>query len=411
LLVALAMGCASPSPERIRALEQRIDADLDAVHALEMHLGPEAERPPLRVRQPGARHYQTQSMRLRPLAAWQREGLQRILVDALHQAGVTELVDAADPSRRVYPPDGPFDGLPTPMLYAATAVVGGPNRGAEIDLIVPLREGAPWRVSVLFEPAGRLLVAGRAAHEGTDVAALPPGRLAERYGIGRVQGWSADERRSLERALSLLEDRERSRLAALDFVRLPGSGGSGPQGQACGYYRMEAATRRIEVFDCAFAFDAHHFAGTPERPERASTRMLLHEIGHAIALAPVAELAARLVEQRRRIESSRRAFNRLLRRARAENRPRLRPLRDRLDELFRRHHELRARAEREMREPRTALAFARLPGAEAGITPYGRDGPQESFAEAFALYHADRSALARISPELVSFFASGRHLD
>jgi hypothetical protein len=55
-------------------------------------------------------------------------------------------------------------------------------------------------------------------------------------------------------------------------------------------------------------------------------------------------------------------------------------------------------------------AFSRLTGASGGVTSYGRQSPGEAFAEAFSLYHADPVALRRVCPAALEFFERGGHL-
>jgi hypothetical protein len=45
-----------------------------------------------------------------------------------------------------------------------------------------------------------------------------------------------------------------------------------------------------------------------------------------------------------------------------------------------------------------------------GPTEYGETSIEEAFAEAFALFHADPAALARIDPGALAWFQKGEHL-
>ena len=49
-------------------------------------------------------------------------------------------------------------------------------------------------------------------------------------------------------------------------------------------------------------------------------------------------------------------------------------------------------------------------GVERGPTPYGAGNIWESYAEAYALWHADPDALRRTMPATAEWFANGGHL-
>jgi hypothetical protein len=69
-----------------------------------------------------------------------------------------------------------------------------------------------------------------------------------------------------------------------------------------------------------------------------------------------------------------------------------------------------AEAEDLLRRSPLLAAFAALPGAGKGPTPYGRTSLDESFAESYALFVADPAALQRVAPEIHGWFATGGHL-
>jgi hypothetical protein len=158
--------------------------------------------------------------------------------------------------------------------------------------------------------------------------------------------------------------------------------------------------------------------------------VILHEIGHVVSF-----------EERRRTSLRREALRarRAVRAARYEaqrdeyTRDRARViagdtsaelaegLQRSLAELEREHAELRAEAEvigamraevDRLRDGLTSVesAYSSLPGALAGPTSYGRSNAQESFAEAFALYHLDPDALRWLTPAVHDWFAASSHL-
>ena len=55
-------------------------------------------------------------------------------------------------------------------------------------------------------------------------------------------------------------------------------------------------------------------------------------------------------------------------------------------------------------------AFKKQLGNRQGPTLYGATALEETFAEAFSLFHSDRAALTRIWPDIAAWFAQNKHL-
>jgi|GEM_PF-4113851 len=120
--------------------------------------------------------------------------------------------------------------------------------------------------------------------------------LAERYGMGGVvdgeRAWQPSELASLDQALALLTPEELEAIAGLPWVRNRTPSGAIDQPHVA-FFSASGAKRAIVVLDGAFGSDATAFRGAVDRPLAASTLVLLHEIGHALARRPGAEAAAR----------------------------------------------------------------------------------------------------------------------
>jgi hypothetical protein len=327
-----------------------------------------------------------------------------LLLVELERGRVTE-VDWGDGTQvtRFAPPweKQGFVVAPVEVLVAMAIAAREPFRGVELDLRIATQERGTHFVTLVHELDGPLHVTDVAADAVRPVEspAEKEAELRDLYGIGRLDAdaaWSPSERQSLGRALSLLSQRELAELRGIELRRMDRPKRVLPAKGACGLAAIERAQRWIEIYDCAFRDDDIVFVGDPRAPDRASVRILLHELGHALAGAPLLRFhqdAQRLSQDLAR-ES-----------ARSEGAPSPR--------LTRLAERLRAAVQRVGASPPAGpvvTAFSRLPGAAGGITSYGRQSAAEAFAEAFSLYHTDPEALRRVCPAALEFFERGGHL-
>ncbi len=350
----------------------------------------------------------------------QRLDARHLMLVELERGGVTE-VDYDDGSQvtRIAPPweKAGFVVAPVEVLLAIRVAATQPFKNVELDLRVATASRGIHFVTLVHELDGRLLV--------TDIPAtsLPPqpprpvsgdAEVRKRFGIGRLDGgegkWSAQERQSLERALALLSDRELAQIRDLELRRESRPRRVLPFKGACGLTVVERTERWIEIYDCAFRDDDIVFVGSPKAPERASVRLILHEIGHAVASGPVRAFnrdLQRLADDGKKTTTE---YLELRAHASAAGQRSLDEIAAPLTKIAARLQALaRFTADAHSAGPAVA-AFSRLPGAASGITSYGREGPAEAFAEAFSLFHADPDALRRVSPEALEFFERGGHL-
>jgi hypothetical protein len=335
----------------------------------------------------------------------------------IERGGVTE-VDYDDGTQvtRFAPPweKQGFVVAPVEVLFGIRMAAMTEMRGVELDLRVTSEARGVHFVTLVHELDGPLRVTDIAA---TTLSAEAPraapsdAELRRRFGIGRLdggaEGWSAAERQSLERALGILSDRELAQIRDVELRRESAPRRVLPIKGACGLTTLERGELRIEMYDRAFHGDDILFVGSPRAPERESVRLILHEIGHAIAMAPIRDFVRDL--QRLSADGQRTSDAYVGFRAQASDADR-RILEPPLSKTAER---MRAVAKRlaEARPPGPAVAaFSHVPGAASGITRYGRTSPSEAFAEAFSLFHADPDALRRVSPEALAFFQRGGHL-
>jgi len=342
------------------------------------------------------------------------------LLVGLDLGKVTEVVyDDGNEVSRFGPPweKQGFVIAPVEVLVAMRAALSEPFRAVELDLRITSAERGVQLVTLAHELDGSLRV--------IDIprASLPPesppvplddATFRTRFGIGHLDaggsGWSASERIALERALKRLSPRELAQLRGLELRREGRPKVILPMKGACGLSVVQLTLRWIELYDCAFRDDDIVFTGDPRAPELASVRLILREIGHALATAPVAAFNRDLFALSEKGKQTTTDYNQ----ARAELAgidPKLwDPLSTRLTQVAQRMQAV-AKQVNETPVPGPAVVeFSQLPGASGGITSYGRVSAGEAFAEAFSLYRADPEALRRISPAVLAFFEGGKHL-
>ncbi|WP_131277004.1 hypothetical protein [Hylemonella gracilis] len=292
--------------------------------------------------------------------------------------------------------------LPTAEIGALWAAVLLGRTGGEYDMRIHVVGQGSSPVSVLIGQNDSLRVLSSRGDAPRE-AALTESKIRERFGLERnFRGdWSEAERQSLTESLALLLPEELTVLRTVRFERSQRDLGRDKAAR----YELDGCLARITLYPAGARFNRYLFVGDVAAPRDAVLFPLLHEIGHAVERAParralcVAESHRVAAEKYRsdawRLRDQPARYNALIRRH---------------DELVRRYDELIAEAER-LRGPGPVIAaYAR---ALAGLPPptdYGRESVQESFAESFALFHADPKALLRARPAVYRWFASGGHV-
>lgn len=172
--------------------------------------------------------------------------------------------------------------------------------------------------------------------------------------------------------------------------------------------------REIRLFDTSPGYDTSLFIGEPGRFYPIPVMCLLHEIGHAIAdyaRIRTARTRSRLIEQQNKLAdqwNGLRAAGRLSDERAADLQKQMDAVKAEEAQHEPLYQSIKARYKREEGPVHAAYLLAR--GSDKGPTPYGRTDIEESFAESFALYKADPSALKRVYPGLYEWFAAGRHI-
>jgi hypothetical protein len=417
------LACASPVPrdERIAALEQRVAAQRARTAAVERGLaGLVADPPALPAADDSAAHYQLVTFRsAAPLGARETPAFRLQLAQTLAEARATAFeYDGVDGSARFAPPweNQEFPGVPLAVLFAAGQAASARFRGAEFDVRVPLEPGPDRWVTVIHELDGRIAAIDALVRDADRAAnAADPGALRTRYGIGPVEGWSAGELASLEQALALLRPAELEALRELPFRRKSrASRWALPRatGRHCGHFQIDQSERAITIYDCAFETDAFAFVGPIERPLPPSSRVILHEVAHALASRSLADVLADAIESQREAEVMIGEFNRLGQDVPRDEMARLGRLQSEIQSLqasLLRWHEKLQRVDH--LSTGAVRAFLAQPGASSGFTPYGRTHPVEAYAEAFSLCRTDAEAGQRIAPAVCAYFDSGEYLE
>jgi len=264
--------------------------------------------------------------------------------------------------------DGPRLGkaVSADALHLARWAVSEGSSHMEYDLRAKV-EGTTYRpVTVRWTPESLVIEEGppsvpyRTDAPSAEVLRQTRGvMLAELVGDGDAvratqelgDAWTPIRFGMLDDALSLLTPDELERIKPLGFVRDPAAASRGDD-EAHLSGRYLGGRGLVLLYDDGLLGDALNFTGTPSAPRPYFVYVLLHEMGHALVDAG--------------------------------------PRRGQPSTLLQR--------------------YAQLPGVAPGVTTYASASPSESFAESFALFHADPDALRRCLPEVHDWFATGQHL-
>ena len=227
--------------------------------------------------------------------------------------GFTEVRVREPAGDRVVASVGATDGLATLPLAAVRLLATlrcEDNLDQELDLLVPIEDGALAPVSTWCLTDGAVAVASRegpvqlAARidpEGTPTADFDDVRRAAaevsaRHGLGafvdRKGRWDLDELAVVDAALAEMLPEERAILGGLPWYR-DGDGGVGGDVSEAAYYEQSGAVAAFVVLDQTFGRQEVAFVGTPEAAHPRAAYVLLHEAGHALTRASARIQAAR----------------------------------------------------------------------------------------------------------------------
>ena len=162
----------------------------------------------------------------------------------------------------------------------------------------------------------------------------------------------------------------------------------------------------MEVYDQAFMASDQVFVGPLAEPRPPALRIVLHEVGHAVARARGFETGLEFRQHARVLQGLADQLTRLGARVTQPELEFLEGIQERIAKLadgVRRANPAVARARRESAE---LQAFRAASGR--GVTVYGRTSLGEAHAEAFALALTDPEALRRADEAALAFFRSER---
>lgn len=311
-------------------------------------------------------------------------------------------------------------GVPTPALAALMIGLFRSTRGSELDLWIPLPDDSRVPITVLHEPDGSVLVQQGAPRTSDPLlgSTVTPEDLRSRYGIAPSDlgeaTWTPAHYAALDLALRLLSDEERALISHVPIVRehRPAAYLVEPENSehVAAMYTRRRGMPRIELYDILLRNDEKLFCGAPDSPLPRSVWSILHEYGHVIADAATADAARNVIAS---VNSYVHLEDRL-----AEQRPG--PTYGTFLVTPDEHAELQERQARaEAAIDRADRVSGRGPVLRSyrwarrysnGPTSYGRTSLDESFAEAFAMFHTDPAALRRVDIKAYEWFEHAGHI-
>lgn len=366
----------------------------------------------------GRIYYDTTGLEHDPIAKQDRAKIRAAAAEAW--GGRIVRVSGPDGKTRKVTSKSALEKLPSYVLWALYMVHEEHLHGGEFDVRVRQKGGPSIPVSVAIDLEGHARVRyGKAPKKPEQAPTLEA--LRKKYATGQLDArggtrWGATSRRALGLAFQALTTEERAVvLKRLRFVRTPGSG----QGQAGGKHYVEGCKQRVEIYDRAFLGQKVRFAGRPSSPMPSPALTMLHEIGHVLHARPGRLTACRAEQAIARSKKATAAYNKTVKRYNAaKSEVDQRNLAKRLEEqgkeqrrLVARANELVAKAEKLTGAGPVLKAYRKVLGTTPAPTKYGEESTAESFAESFALFHADPDALKRVAPKVHRWFAREGHLE
>ena len=211
--------------------------------------------------------------------------------------------------------------------------------------------------------------------------------------------WTSEQVAIVADALQILEPRELKYLRGLKWVREQGR----TQTSLAGVFRFEnfgeGTIQSITLYDKAFKGLPYSFCGTVEKPYSSAHVIIVHELGHLLADQPRMAYVHQLNKTVDEYNVLVGRFNRTQDQS-----------------LIRKIDHLQSRIVKLERNPidgdgPIVEAFLEHRSTNHGPTKYAEFNDVEAFAESYALYKLDPSALRRVDPALYKWFASKAYLE
>ena len=307
---------------------------------------------------------------------------------------------------------------PVQVLQLAHRVASHPE--AEVDGLVFLNEQFLAATAVHSLDGDILVHVGQPPYLLDDQSEVSAEQITRQFGIGPVisvngASWSKSELQALSDVLGMLSQQELQMLRGVHFIRDSSKTSFFGLWQHLGRYEGGPSTEfpygAVRLYDFNSPMFQSFIVGDPDNAYPYIYHLLLHEIAHAIekfglvllsnygaeihdkylviALALESYYISDLIDLREQTGMST-----------AELRNTKEELEDQLQDLTRFLRDASPMVE----------AYSNIEGALPGPTQYARRNMQESFAEAFAMYHIDPNSLGRISPEVLQWFQAGEHM-
>lgn len=313
-----------------------------------------------------------------------------------------------------------FEKLPVAVLQALLVVSDDGRKGAEADLLIPVKGEGTYPVTVVVDLNGSMV-----AEAGPKLRWPTPkseGDLQRGFGTGPLQKtgrshWDEPSRLALQSALERLSAAERKALVAMPFVRAP----NGKPKERAGQHIVQNCGEKLFVYDRAFQSQGVQFVGTPSAPLPASAMVVLHELGHALHSRPGRLAYCAYEREVAAVNKAKASYNAKVKRynqlAKQNKRSEAQKVGKELERegpaLEKRAAAVKKRGDQAgalLRKGPVLAAYQKVLGKKPAPTRYGEQSVQESFAESFALYHADPDALGRVLPAVLAWFRAGGHL-
>lgn len=380
--------------------------------------------------EPPRLYYETIQIRHNPLDVDQKRSLIVEVKDIVEDRPITWR-DPEGRLRDIQPRGEGLAAMDMAALHGLWMAFQLEGRGGEVDLVVTVKDKKPEPVSVVIEANGDVRVTsglrqGRRAPP--EVGGIEG--LRDRYGLGpltsgRGEAWDVEALQGLELALGLLGPQELEVVKGMAFIRYPE--GSNPTRGAL--YSQEGCEARIFIYNHSLEAARRQFTGSPDAPLPPLTLSALHEIGHAVHVYPSRRIACALEPRLERLKARQAAYNAAIDArndlAARANREQSRALMEEIAALDaglagdlaameRDKKALEADAGRANRLANLGPVLAAYRDQlkdQRSPTRYGEESLKESFAESFALFHADPEALRRVLPEISAWFERGGHVE
>ena len=304
-------------------------------------------------------------------------------------------------------PLGALPEVSVAELAAAALAAEGRHRGAEFDRVVRDTAGL-HAVTVRHDLDGELRVFSRRLDAAPGPREPAPEDWSSRFGVPRPESggadWTPRQLALLAEALAALGPGDLAAIEGLVFRREVAPPAS--HADFAALYRSDDTQRWVEVYDQAFLASDHAFVGALSDPRPPGLRIILHEIGHAVARAGGLQTGRAFRERASALRDLVDPLNRLGVRVTEAEFAVLTGLQKRIERLADRIRNANPRVTRAIAASDEVEAFRSASGR--GVTVYGRTSIEEAYAEAFALALLDPEALRRADPEAFTYFRSKR---